>query len=137
MALTSRSIKKFAQYTFWSTLLFIPEFALFILLDLYTPFHYVTITIGTFVFGITMQYALVRHFVFSESARHWHSGYALFFTSSCIGAGLVVLLMIVFVEMVGIPKYIARVLAGAAVGYLVYLFNLYATFKEDPPHCPS
>ncbi len=132
MNITAQSIQRLARYTAWSTALFIPEYALFLLLDVYTPFHYVTITIGTFVFGVTLQYMLVRNFVFAESARHWQSGFALFFTSSCVGAGLVVLMMIVFVEMLGIPKYAARVFAGAIGGYLVYLFNLHATFKDPP-----
>lgn len=132
LPLSRESLLTFIRYSAWSIGLFIPEYVLFLLLVAYTPFHYVTITVGTFIFGITLQYAVVRHFVFSHTLRKWHSGFVLFATSATVGAGLVVLLMVVFVEILSIPQYIARVLAGAIAGYLVYLFNLYATFTQ--PH---
>jgi putative flippase GtrA len=130
---TKRSILTLARYTLWSTALFIPEYILFLALLKYSPFHYVTITIGTFVFGITLQYALVRRFVFANAISRWQAGYALFVLSSCVGIGMVTLFMIVLVEIMGIPHYLARVIAGAGAGYLVYLFNVYSTFKA-PAH---
>ncbi len=136
MPFSKRSLVTFARYTLWSTILFIPEYMLFLMLLKYTPFHYVTITVGTFIFGITLQYTLIRHFVFADTLRGWQSGYALFVASSCVGAGLVALFMILLVEIVGIPHYIARVIAGAGAGYLVYLFNLYANFRA-PTRSPS
>ncbi len=132
MPFSRASIIRFLRYTAWSTSLFVPEYAFFLLLLKYTDLHYVAITVGTFLFGITLQYTLVRHFVFADTLRPWHSGYALFLLSSCVGAGFVALFMIALVEGAGIPPYIARVLAGAGAGYLVYLFNIYANF-----HAPS
>lgn len=136
MNLSRASLMKLLHYSAWSTALFIPEYVIFLLLVEYTPLHYVMAAAGTFILGITLQYLLVRRFVFHDALRHWRSAYALFFVSSCAGAGLVALLMVVLVETVGIPHYIARVLAGASAGFLVYLFNLYATFKA-PAHASA
>lgn len=136
MNFSRASLLKLLHYSAWSTALFVPEYAIYLVLVEYTKMHYVTAAVGTFVFGITLQYILVRHFVFKDTLRHWRSGYMLFFVSSCIGAGLVALLMVVLVESLGIPYYISRVLAGASAGFLIYLFNLNATFKT-PTRSPA
>jgi putative flippase GtrA len=126
------SIITFLHYTAWSTALFIPEYALFLFLLKHTHIHYVTISVATFILGVTAQYMLVRRYVFAHAGRPWQSGYALFALSSLAGAGIVAFLMIMLVEDFGMPKYIARVIAGAGAGYLVYLFNRYATFAAPP-----
>lgn len=134
MPFSRASVVRLTRYTAWSITLFIPEYALFLLFLKYTDIHYVVLTVGTFLFGITLQYALVRRFVFTETHRGWHTGYALFVSSSIVGAGLVGLFMVGLVEGMEIPQYIARILAGMSAGYLVYLFNVYATFKPGRSH---
>jgi putative flippase GtrA len=131
MPFSKRSILTFVHYTLWSTMLFIPEYILFLVLLKYTHIHYVAITVGTFMFGITLQYTLVRRFVFANTICRWQTGYALFVLSSCVGAGLIALFMVILVEVAGVPQYIARVIAGAGAGYLVYLFNVYSTFRAS------
>jgi len=128
MRLSKRSIGTFVRYAAYSIAVFVPEYILFLLLIQYTSFHYVPVTVGTFIFGITLQYSAVRRFVFAHTLREWQSGFMLFVTSSIAGAGFVVLLMIIFVEMLSIPQYSSRLLAGAIAGYCVYLFNVYTTF---------
>jgi len=133
MALSRTSLLKLLHYSAWSTALFVPEYALFLLLVEYTNIHYVTAAVGTFVIGITLQFMLVRRFVFKDTRKQWRSGYILFFISSCAGAGLVAFTMVVLVELLGVPYYISRVLAGVSAGFLVYLFNLYSTWRS-PTH---
>lgn len=129
MRLSRASLSTFASYSALSTAVFAPEYLLFLFLIHRTSLGYLAVTIVTYVFGVTLQYALVRHFVFAHTARALGSGYALFVAASCMGAGMVSILMVLFVEFFGMSYAIARLLAAAGAGFAVYLFNLHTTFK--------
>lgn len=124
-----KAIFRFIKYSFFGTSTFLIDlFLLFLLKEIFDIYYIIAAGIS-FIFAISLHYALVRGFVFTETRRHFESGYIIFIAIALSGLFLLSGLMFVMVDLLGIQYLIARVLISGIVGLWDYFLNSRFNFK--------
>ncbi|HEV7121605.1 MAG TPA: GtrA family protein [Candidatus Paceibacterota bacterium] len=95
---------------------------------------YYVATPSTFLIAVSGNYVLSRHFVFKDSIRSWHGGYAYFSVAAILGAFVTTTLVVAMVSSFGLYYLMARVLVSGLIGLGNYVFNLYFNFKVVGQH---
>lgn len=131
------SIRRFARYALVnvSTLL----------LDLTTLYLavsllHVPLVIATplsFLFAVSVDYALSRRFVFKWTQRQWRTGYLYFALFALVGAAVTTGLTETLVTQLGLYYLMARILVAGLIGISNYVFNLCVNFRVVGMHAPA
>jgi putative flippase GtrA len=136
---------------FWYSLIGGSTFALDLLIYWYLKtngIYYLSAAAIAFLFSVTLNYIISRAWLFSESDRHYGTGYLYFITIAITGAIITVAALKFLVEKEGFDPYIGRVFVGIFVGLFNYTANYFLNFsipkaerrihpKEPPPETPS
>lgn len=127
-------IKRFGKYATTGFLTFLLDLLLlFILIDLVSV-YYILASVLSFMIATSLNYFLVRSYVFSQTERGIKSGYAIFLSMSGIGLFIVSIGMFVSVELLSVHYLIARGFVVAVVFLVNYFLNLHLNFKVVGKH---
>ncbi len=127
-----RYISTYWKKLFWYSLIGGSTFSLDLLLYWYLKengIHYLSAAAIAFLFSVSINYIISRAWLFTESKRHFGTGYLFFTLFATTGAALTVGLLWVLVEREGFDPYIGRVFVSTIVGLLNYTANYYLNFR--------
>ncbi|HEV7121347.1 MAG TPA: GtrA family protein [Candidatus Paceibacterota bacterium] len=128
------SVKRFLQYS--AVGLFTLIFDLLILYGATTLLSiplYISTPVA-FLVAITINYFIIRRYVFKGTERAVHHGYALFAASAGAGALITTVGVVLLVSYAHLYYLIARLLIGVFTGVANYFFNLYLNFRVAGHH---
>jgi putative flippase GtrA len=129
---TSKRFTHFTKYFIIGVSTFAFDLALLFLFAEIFHLYYVISAGLAYLVAITINYLLSRHYVFSNTLRSAHAGYAIFLLIAGVGFVLVTGFVYFFVQTLGLNLFVSRVLVAAIVGVWNYFMNLYVNFKVDP-----
>lgn len=129
-----KAVQRFSKYALTGFVTFIFDLIfLSILIDLFNWF-YVVASAVSFLTATSINYYLIRKFVFRNSDTSHKKGYLFFTTTSTIGLVVVTIGMIFSVEFLELHYLIARAIAVAIVFLINYNINLHFNFKVAGKH---
>ncbi len=123
-----KGIRRLGKYFLAGASTFVFDFSLLVLLTESVGINYVISSAIAFVVSMTLNYSLVRVFVFKYSDRGIVAGYNIFILIAVVGLILVVGLMALFVEIFNWNYMISRIIIAFIVGLWNYLMNLRINF---------
>jgi putative flippase GtrA len=125
---------RFSKYATTGFATFLLDIAiLFVFIDLF-DFYYLTVSTFSFIIATTLNYFLVRRFVFNKTRRRIHTGYFLFALLSLIGLAVVTGAMVLMVEYFAWHYILARAVAVSIVFGVNYIINLHFNFQVVGEH---
>jgi putative flippase GtrA len=129
-----KTIRRFSKYalTGFGTFLFDLAF-LYILIDIFSVF-YITASAISFLTATSINYCLIRKYVFHNSQTNHTKGYLFFAGTSTIGLVVVTIGMIFSVEYLELHYILARAIAVSVVFLINYNINLHFNFKVAGKH---
>ena len=125
-------ISTYWKKLFWYSLIGGSTFSLDLLLYWYLKengIYYLSAAAIAFLFSVSINYIISRAWLFTESKRHFGTGYLFFTLFATTGAVLTVGLLWVLVEREGFDPYIGRIFVSTIVGLLNYTANYYLNFR--------
>ena len=124
-----KALRRFYRYLTTGVSTFIFDLALLFWMIDCLKINYVLSTGVAFFIAISINYFISRRFVFKNTLRSVHEGYALFVVIAGIGMVAVMCFMSILVGVFQWHYLIARILIACFVGFWNYLMNLYVNFK--------
>lgn len=104
------------------------DFMIFTLLVKLIGIHYVISNIISVTFGLINNFYLNRRFNFKVYNKTIHR-FLSFYVIGFMGIGISTLLIYVFVNFIGLPVLLTKIMAVIIVVILQYIANRYITFK--------
>ena len=129
-----RTVIRFGRYLVIGVSTFLLDLGMLYVAVSHLGIPYYLATPCSFLITVSCNYALSRKFVFFETSRSWHGGYAYFIGVALSGALVTTLLVTGLVSFFGLYYLIARTIVAGLVGIGNYLFNLYLNFKVAGNH---
>ena len=129
-----RAVIRFCKYSSIGVSAFLLDLLLFYILINFFSVNYLVATGIAFLLAISINYHFSKRFVFKGTKQKKIRGYSNFLLIAGIGLLFLELLMILFVEVLGLDQITSRVIAGGIVGVWNYLMNLFVNFKVAGKH---
>ncbi|MFW5853253.1 MAG: GtrA family protein [Patescibacteria group bacterium] len=124
-------ILKFSKYAIVGFLSLLLELGLlFLLVDIFSV-YYLVASILTFIIVISVNYFLLRRFVYPETKREIKTGYLIFITMTILGLITVTSGMYLFVDIIKIHYIVARIMISFPIFLTNYFINTKYNFKVE------
>ncbi len=117
------------KYTTVGVTTFIIDMGILFALVKLTPIFYpVAVAIG-FLIGVSINYYLLYHWVFSGTERKFHHGYLYFVSLAILGAFMISGGTALLYENLPISLLMARTIMGGTTGFIGFFVNSFFNFK--------
>jgi putative flippase GtrA len=90
---------------------------------------YIPAAAGAFLLAITINYGVSRRWVFQDSDRGLATGLIYFFVNAVIGLLATMAVFVLLLEIANLFYIVARVIASAVAGLIVFALNAIWNFK--------
>ena len=90
---------------------------------------YIPAVAGAFLLAISINYGVSRLWVFPHSDRGLARGYVYFLITAGIGLLVTMAVFMLLLEVAGLFYIVARIIASAAAGLIVFALNAVWNFK--------
>jgi putative flippase GtrA len=90
---------------------------------------YIPAAAGAFLLAITINYCVSRRWVFQHSDRGLTAGFIYFLVNAAIGLLATMAVFVLLLEVAGLFYIVARVIASAVAGLIVFALNAIWNFK--------
>ena len=128
------AIKRFMRYATVGVSTLLLDLGMLYVAVSFLGIPYYIATPCSFLIAVSCNYVLSRHFVFSETERSWHFGYAYFALIAIAGAAATTAFVALLVSYAGMYFLLARIVVAGFIGMANYLVNLYLNFKVAGKH---
>lgn len=126
---TSTGIVRFLKYTVVGVGTFLLDLGMLYVATSIIGIPYYLATPCSFLIAVSINYAISRRFVFSDTKRSLTRGYTYFIAIALLGASVTTFGVTTFVTYFGLYYLHARIAMSFVVGIMNYLLNLFLNFR--------
>ncbi len=120
---------RFVKYSSVGLATFALDMGIIFLLTQILSLHYALATSIGFLIGLSINYLITYHYVFTGTQRKKLDGYVIFILFGLLGMTFITSFTVLLVETFGMQFFIARCIVGAVLGTVGFFVNALFNFK--------